>query len=458
MDISQSLARQMEAMRVFWQSGATLDREFRLAALERLGACLKRREPEMGLALKADLGKAPGEAYLTEIGPILSEIAFLRRHLRRLMRPRRARTPLALFPACSRIYPEPLGLCLIMAPWNYPAQLSLIPLAAALAAGNCAMLKPSSRAPATAGLLAEMAAECFAQDHVHVARGEGASRGAALLERRWDFIFYTGGAGVGREVMAAAARHLTPVCLELGGKCPAVVAADADIALAARRIAWGKMLNAGQTCVAPDYVLAAAEVKARLVAALRTEFARFPGAGRVALHNPDYGRIVSVEALMRLEKLAGGAGICDYEGLRMAPLVMDAVGPEHPVMAEEIFGPILPVLGVADMNAAAEFVRAREKPLACYVFTGSRGAADELLRRVSCGGGCVNDTVMHLASPYLPFGGVGASGLGRYHGRVGFELFSNLKSVARRGAWPDLPWRYLPVGEKALRLLRRIMK
>ena len=458
MDSSGDLALQIQAMRDFVTSGATFSRTFRQAVLDRLYACVKRREADLAAALKADLGKAPGEAYLTEIGPILSEVAFLRRHLRALMRPRRARTPPALFPARSRIYAEPLGVCLVMAPWNYPAHLALIPLAAAVAAGNCAALKPSSRAPATAALLADMAAECFAPEHVYVAQGQGATTGAALLAEPWDFIFYTGSARIGREVAAAAARRLTPVCLELGGKCPAIVAADANIDKAARRIAWGKLLNAGQTCVAPDYVLAERPIKDRLAAALRAEFTRFPGRGRAALANPDYGRIISAEALARLEKLSGGAAACDRESLRLAPLVMDEAGPEHPVMAEEIFGPLLPVLSVVDLDAAAEFVRARAKPLACYIFTGSRAAAEDLLGRIPCGGACVNDVVMHLASPYLPFGGVGASGMGRYHGRAGFELFSNLKSVAWRGTRPDLPWRYLPVGERALRILRRIIK
>ena len=458
MHISGDLARQTQAMHTFFTSGATLDYEFRVAALDKLAACLKRREAQLAAALKADLGKAPGETYLTEVGPVLNEITFLRRRLRALMRPRLARTSLALFPACSRIYPEPLGLCLVMAPWNYPVQLGFMPLVGAVAAGNCVVLKPSSRAPATAVLMAELVAECFAPEHVHATWDASAAKGEALLKERWDFIFYAGSARVGREVMAAAARHLTPVCLELGGKCPAVVAEDANVELAARRIAWGKLLNAGQTCVAPDYVLAERPIKDRLAAALRAEFTRFPGRGRAALANPDYGRIISAEALARLEKLSGGAAACDRESLRLAPLVMDEAGPEHPVMAEEIFGPLLPVLSVVDLDAAAEFVRARAKPLACYIFTGSRAAAEDLLGRIPCGGACVNDVVMHLASPYLPFGGVGASGMGRYHGRAGFELFSNLKSVAWRGTRPDLPWRYLPVGERALRILRRIIK
>lgn len=457
MDSLEEMTGRADALRAFFESSATRDYEFRLAALDRLYACIKRREGDIAAALAADLGKTSGEAYLTETGPVLSELAFLRRNLRALMKPRRTRLELSLFPAKGRIYLEPFGVCLIMAPWNYPVHLSLIPLAAALAAGNCVMLKPSSRVPASVAVLKSIIAECFDLGQVSLMTGTGEEVGAALLARRWDFIFYTGSARVGREVMAAAAAQLTPVCLELGGKSPAIVAADADIALAARRIAWGKMLNAGQTCVAPDYILVEAGIKDRLVEALATEFARFPGEGKAALANPDYCRIVSREALERLEALAGGRALCDYESLRMAPLLLPEAGLDDPVMAEEIFGPILPVLAVENMDAATAFVLKQEKPLSCYIFTGRQSLAEGLLARISSGGASINDTVLHVASPHLPFGGAGGSGMGRYHGKAGFELFSNMKSVLFRGTFCDPRLRYLPISGWALSWLRRIM-
>ena len=457
MDAFADISRQADALRYFFNTGATLNYEFRLAALNRLFVCIKRREADIAAALHADLGKAPGEAYLTETGMILGELAFLRRKLRALMKPRRAQCELSFFPAKGRVYPEPFGVCLIMAPWNYPLNLSLIPLADAVAAGNCVMLKPSSRAPATAAMLEEIIAECFDFGHVCLALGKGEETGAALLAGKWDFIFYTGSARVGREVMTAAARHLTPICLELGGKSPVIVAADADIALTARRIAWGKMLNAGQTCVAPDYILVAGEVKDKLVAALAAELAAFPGEGKAALYNPDYCRIVSKQALERLETLTQGRAVFDYDRLRMAPLLLPDAAPDDPAMREEIFGPILPILTVKDVDEAVDFVRAREKPLACYIFTASKATAADLLSRISSGGACVNDTIMQTASPHLPFGGVGASGMGRYHGRTGFELFSNMKSVVFRGTCCDPRLRYLPVGARALVWLRRLL-
>ncbi|MDR1125322.1 MAG: aldehyde dehydrogenase family protein [Deltaproteobacteria bacterium] len=448
----------LEAMRVFYRRGITRPADFRLEALGRLHACLKRRESDLAASLLADLGKAPGEAYLTETGLVLGELSLLRRKLRSFMRPRRAGGGPALFPSRCEVRPEPLGLALIMAPWNYPVHLSLLPLADAVAAGNCVALKPSSRAPASASLIAEIAAECFQPEHVSVFNGAGATLGNELLRERWDFIFYTGSGKVGREVLTAAAPRLTPVCLELGGKSPVIVCADANLELAARRIAWGKTLNAGQTCVAPDYVLAHASVKNRLADYLQKEFDRFPGRGRAALDNPNYCRIVSRAALERLVELAAGRAEFDLQSLRLAPLLLPDARPEHPVMREEIFGPLLPLLAFNTTEEALAFVNDREKPLACYIFTATPQNAAALLDGIGSGGACVNDTVLQAAAHTLPFGGVGGSGLGRYHGRYGFELFSHLKSVVRRGTWCDPPLRYLPVAALALRLIRRFLR
>ncbi len=449
-EISQLVLQQ----RRFFQSGVTLDYEFRASALKQLHAAIQKKENDIAAALRADLGKSAGEAYMAETGLVLEEISFTLKRLRRWMAPRRVPSPLHILPARSRIYAEPFGLALIMAPWNYPFHLSFMPLISALAAGNCVTLKPSSRAPATAKVLRSIVEDAFDPGHVSLALGN-AETGTRLLRERWDFILYTGSAAVGRTVMEAASRHLTPLCLELGGKSPAIVCADADLERAARAIAWGKSLNAGQTCVAPDYVLAHSAVKTKLEDLLEREFARFPGLD--ALNNPDYCRIISPEALERLIRLAGPDVRASKESMRVAPLLLRDIGPEHPAMQEEIFGPLLPVLPFAQLNEVINFVTSREKPLACYIFTQSRGTADELLRRIPFGGGCVNDTVLHLSSPRLPFGGAGNSGMGRYHGEAGFRTFSNLKGVLHKGR-PDTPFRRLPVSEAALRWIRRFLR
>ena len=457
------------AQREFFANGATLPYSFRTSALEALLDAVTAEEKAIFDALAADLGKSAGEAYTAEVGLVRAELRFVLRHLRSWMRPLRPPTPLHALPGKSRIYREPLGLVLIIAPWNYPFQLSLMPLVGALAAGNCAILKPSSKAPATARLLGDIVGKALAPGHAAVVQG-GTGAGAALLRERFDFILYTGSARVGKTVMEAAAASLTPVGLELGGKSPAIVLADADLPRAARSIAWGKTLNAGQTCIAPDYVLAARPIKAELEALLEREFARFPGPD--ALHNPDYCRLISLSALERLEKLAGSGAVCSgaacsgaagsgarasRETLRMAPLIMPDAGEDDPVMREEIFGPLLPVLGIDGEDDAARFVRGRDKPLACYIFTRNDKAAARLLERLSFGGGCVNDTMLHVSSPRLPFGGVGMSGMGRYHGKAGFLLFSNEKSVLHKGGFFDPPLRYPPYSAATLAWLRRLL-
>ncbi len=448
---SAMLARQ----RAFFDGGATLPYERRAAALQSLLTAVTAAEDDIHAALAADLSKSAGEAYLTETGLVLAEIRFALRNLRAWMRPRRVHPPLHSFPAKSLVYREPLGVALIIAPWNYPFQLCLMPLIGAVAAGNCVLVKPSSKAPQTARVVGEIIRRAFAPGHVDMANGAAAT-GYALLRERFDFILYTGSARVGKTVMAAAAANLTPVCLELGGKSPAIVRADADLRRAAKSIAWGKTLNAGQTCVAPDYVLAERPVKAALESLLQEEFARFPGSN--ALYNPDYCRLVSPDALERLQKLGGAEVRADRQTLRMAPLVMPGVTAEDPVMQEEIFGPLLPVLGFDGEEEALAFVRRREKPLACYLFTRDAKTAERMLGRLSFGGGCVNDTMMHMSVPGLPFGGVGASGMGRYHGEAGFALFSNEKSVLRKGNWPELPLRYPPYSFKALAWIRRFLR
>lgn len=441
-------------LRGFFGSGATLAADFRLDALGALHGALQEYEQDILAALQADLGKSPAEGYLSELGLVLKEIGFARKHLRRWMRPSRARIPLFAQPAYGRVYYEPFGVTLNISPWNYPFQLALMPLVSAIAAGNCMALKPSSKAPHTAEMLKKLVTMALPSGLARVVTGPDA--GPELLRERFDFILYTGSAGVGKTVMRAAAEHLTPVCLELGGKSPAMVFADANLAQAARSIAWGKLMNAGQTCIAPDYVLAHQSIKQELQALIQAEFERFPGPD--ALHNAQYGRIINGLALKRLLALSGGKAQADAQTLRMAPLLMPDASPQDPVMQEEIFGPLLPVLPFSTMDEALAFVRAREKPLACYIFTRDKRLARRVIDALPFGGGCVNDTLMHMSSAYLPFGGVGGSGMGRYHGEYGFKLLSNPKGVLHKRPWPDAPLRYPPYNEGRLRLIKRFLR
>jgi aldehyde dehydrogenase (NAD+) len=435
-------------------TGATLPPERRLNALRALRDAVRRHERPALDALHEDLGKSPAEGYLTEVGMVLSEITFMLRRLKGWMRPRRTGGPFPIWPSACRIYPEPLGVALIFSPWNYPFQLALLPLAAAVAAGNCVVLKPSSTAPATAAVLAAVRRDAFAPDFAaSVAAGGDAA--TALLRERFDFILYTGSGRVGHIIMEAAARHLTPVCLELGGKSPVIVAADANLDVAAKRIAWGKSLNAGQTCIAPDYVWADRAVRKELIRRLNRSFTTLLGPDPV--RNEHYGRIINRKAFDRLLGLTSVPLAADRALLKIAPCVLDA-SPDDPVMREEIFGPLLPVLAYDHIEQALDHIRAHDKPLALYLFTGNKALQDRVLQSVPFGGGCINDTIVHACSPNLPFGGVGPSGMGRYHGKAGFEMFSNLKSVLRQTTLFDLPFRYPPYGPGRFALFRRIMR
>lgn len=465
MDTPLSFAALVAEQRRYFGTGATLDPAFRARRLRDLHAALQARETDIHAALRHDLGKSEAEAYLTETGQVLDEVRHMARKTGRWARPRRVGGVPALWPAASRIHPEPLGVALIFSPWNYPVQLALLPLAAAVAAGNCAVLKPSSSAPATAEALRTLIEAVFEPAHVtlikggpHGADGNTEDTATALLRERFDFIFYTGSTRVGRIVTAAAAPHLTPVCLELGGKSPAIVTADAALDLAAKRIAWGKSLNAGQTCVAPDHVWVDQRVKAPFMDRLRRQLTRM--AGSDPLTNDTYGRIVSVRAFDRLAGLAEQSRAplrADRQRLKIAPCVFEA-RPDDAVMAEEIFGPLLPVLSYDHLDEALDFVRGRPKPLALYLFTNDTSIQERVLRTVPFGGGCVNDVVLHAGSRKLPFGGVGDSGMGRYHGRAGFDLFSNLKSVVHQRTWLDIPLRYPPWSPGRLTLLRKILR
>lgn len=481
-EIRTILSRQRE----YFATGATLSREFRAKQLEKLKASLQRHETELNDALQQDLGKSRMESYMCEIGLTLSELTWMQKHLRGLMREKRVPTPLSQFAARSFRSPSPYGTVLIMSPWNYPVLLTLDPLIDAIAAGNTAVVKPSAYAPATAAVLKMILEECFQAEYVAVITG-GRAENQALLQQRFDMIFFTGGKTVGREVLKSAAEYLTPVTLELGGKSPCIVDATAKLPLAARRIVFGKYLNCGQTCVAPDYVLCDVRIRDRLVEAIRAEIARQFGAD--PLQNPDYGKIINEKhfhrllGLMDAEKIVCG-GQYDEKMLRIAPTVMTDVDWSDAVMGEEIFGPILPVVtynaydtekSIAQNDfsgevsgtqaAAGDFVdwaihcvEEHPHPLALYFFSEDKKAQRRILDHCHFGGGCINDTIIHLATSAMPFGGVGESGMGGYHGRTGFETFSHYRSIVDKKTWMDLPIRYQRYDEKKEKLLRRFLK
>ena len=435
------------------------DRRRQLAALRTM---LDAEEDRFADALHADLGKSPFEAFTTEIGFTINEIDHALSNLDDWAAPSRVSVPLSLRPGRAEVRPEPLGTVLIIAPWNYPLQLVVAPLVAAIAAGNTAVLKPSEIAPATARAIAEVLPRYLDDEVVQVVLGAVAET-TALLEQRWGHIFYTGNGTVGRIVMRAAAEHLTPVTLELGGKSPAIVDADADIEVSARRIAWGKFVNAGQTCVAPDYVLAHESIVDDLLAGLGSAVREFFGDDPSA--SADYGRIVNERHHERLVGLLDGGGYesvvtggeHDATSRYLAPTVVSGVEPGAPLMQDEIFGPVLPVLTYSALDEAVSFVTARPKPLAMYVFSESDDTVDHLLDRISAGGATVNHVLLHLAVPDLPFGGVGESGLGAYHGERGFQTFSNLKPVLRRGTRLDPSFAYPPYSDLTKKILRKVL-
>ncbi len=451
----------VQAQRAYFNTRATLPVSFRLEMLRKLRDAVDRRERDLADALSADLGKSAYESFMCEIGLARTEITYMLRHTRRLAGERTVRTPLAQFAARSFRKPSPYGNTLIMSPWNYPVLLTLDPLADAIAAGNTAVVKPSAYAPAASALLAEIIGDCFPAEYVAAVTG-GRRENAALLEEKFDFIFFTGSQEVGKEVLRRAAEHLTPAVLELGGKSPCIVDETARLPLAARRIVFGKYLNCGQTCVAPDYILCHSSVKDRLVDALRREIRRQYGAE--PLDNPSYGRIVNEKHFQRLlglidpDKVAAG-GQSRPETLQIAPTILERVAGDDPVMQEEIFGPILPVLTYDRFEDLYAALANRAKPLALYLFSQDRARVREAMSRFRFGGGCVNDVVIHLASSELGFGGVGESGMGAYHGRAGFEAFSHTKSIVDKKTWMDLPMRYQPYQEgrygKLVRLFLR---
>jgi len=452
----------VDAMREPVLEGETRPLAWRLAQLERLEALLEAAAMPLQEALAADLGKPPMEASFERVA-IRQELRLTRRGLRRWMAPRAVGLPPWVRPASASLQAEPLGCVLIIGPWNYPFQLCLHPLVSALAAGNSAVLKPSEHAPRTAALIAELVAAHFPPEIVQVVCGDG-SVAAELLQERFDHIFFTGGGRVGRLVLAAAAPHLTPVTLELGGKSPAIVLEGADLAVSARRLAWGKSINAGQTCIAPDHLLVTPELREPLVAAIAAEWQRFHGED--PLRSPHLGRIVNRAQFERLEGLLEGArrrgqvlagGRSDAETGRIEPTLLAVSDADSdPLMQEELFGPLLPVISVPDLTAALRLVRRGAKPLALYLFGGDRRARRQLLETTSSGSVVFNDVIVQAGLAELPFGGVGESGMGTYHGEAGFRTFSHERSVLSRPFWLDLPFRYPPY-TMSLKLVERLL-
>ncbi|MBR1811853.1 MAG: aldehyde dehydrogenase [Clostridia bacterium] len=456
----ESVAAIVEKQRQFFSSGKTLSVEYRIAALKRLKYYLIRHETEIAAALRVDLGKAPIESFMSEIGLTICEINYMLRHIRGFAKEKTVHTPIIQTFSHSYTKPAPYGVTLIMSPWNYPLMLTLTPLADALAAGNTCVLKPSAYAPNTMAMLQTIIARLFPPDYVAVVTG-GREENATLLDEAFDYIFFTGSKAVGNVVLQKAAVHLTPVTLELGGKSPCVIDKTANLRLAARRAVFGKLLNCGQTCVAPDYFLCEESIKDQFIECLKKEIHRqFGGA---PLQNENYGKIINQKHFDRLrglidpDKVVYG-GRSDASALKIEPTIMDHVTRGDAVMQEEIFGPLLPILTVKNLDEAAAFIRAGEKPLALYIFTGDGRAAKKMMRVCDFGGGCINDTVIHVFTSGMGFGGVGASGMGAYHGKAGFETFSHKKSIVNKLTILDLRPRYQPYTKINALLTRVFMR
>ncbi len=443
----------------YFSAGNLRDLSRRLNTLRRLRRWIKEHEKEIAAALYSDLGKSSKEAYITEIGLVLNELRVHLRHARSWSRGRRILPALNNFPARSRIHPEPYGAILSISPWNYPFLLSVQPLVGMISAGNTAILKPSELAPATSRLIADMIRNIFDPGHVAVIEG-GKEEAEALLRLPFDTIFYTGSASVARLVMKAAAEHLTPVTLELGGKSPVIVHRDANLRSAARRIAWGKTLNAGQTCVAPDYVFVHEDIREKLISEIQKSIHEFYGPD---LQASPYARIINDGHFTRLSDFLRNASVLsggksDAATRYIEPTLIDNPDPDSPIMQEEIFGPLLPILSYQDPEDVIRFVNSRPKPLALYLFTSSRKLWKHVNASTSSGAFTVNDTIMHLGNHRLPFGGVGGSGMGAYHGRHSFFTFSHSKAVMINSRFPDIPVRYAPVSRFREALLRFFLR
>ena len=454
----QEIQELLKAQREFYKSGKTIPVQFRIEALKKLYSAIKAHTTQINDALTKDLGKNAYEGFMCESGLVLTELSYMIKHTRRLARKKTVYTPIAQFASHSYKIPVPYGNTLIMSPWNYPFLLTLDPLCDAIAAGNTAIVKPSAYSPATSSIIDKIVKECFPPEYVAVVTG-GREENSALLEQKFDFVFFTGSQAVGKEVLRHTAEHLTPAVLELGGKSPCIVDASANIKLAAKRIVFGKYLNCGQTCVAPDYILCERAVKdeftKEVIKQIKLQYGEHP------LNNKDYGKIINQKHFERLCALIDKSkvvigGEADPDSCRIAPTVMDNVTYDDAVMGEEIFGPILPILTFDCFDTAIDELKKKDKPLALYLFTRNKKHVQRVTAELSFGGGCINDVVIHLATSEMGFGGVGESGMGCYHGKDGFDTFSHYKSIVDKKTWLDLPMRYQPFGSKLYKKLLQL--
>lgn len=450
----------VKQQRNYFASGITLDIDYRIQMLRKLKSCIQKHEVQINEAIRKDLGKSGFESYMCETGLVLSEISYMLKHVRKFSREKTVWTPLAQFHARSFQKPSPYGVVLIMSPWNYPFLLTIDPLVDAIAAGNTAVIKPSAYSPNTSQLIQEMLGECFSPDYVAIVTG-GREENTCLLQEHFDYIFFTGSQRVGKEVMRHAADHLTPLTLELGGKSPCIVEKSANLKLAAKRIVFGKYLNCGQTCVAPDYIYCDPVIKDALIQELKKQITlQF---GKHPLVNPNYGKMINekhfqrVCGLMDTEKLVHG-GDNNTDTLQIEPSILDNVTFEDAVMQEEIFGPVLPVLTYESLDQAIDKINRMAHPLALYLFTNDKSIARKVMSRCGFGGACINDTIIHLATSEMGFGGFGESGMGSYHGKEGFLTFSHYKSIVDKKTWLDLPMRYQPYQNFYEKLIHLFLK
>ncbi|BAM46417.1 aldehyde dehydrogenase [Amphibacillus xylanus] len=449
----------LERQKDFFYSGVTRPYQYRKRALTLLKGTIKNNESKIMKALQRDLNKSDFEAFTTEIGLVYTEIDFVLKHLKKWMKPKRVKTPMTHVGSVSRIYPDPFGVALIISPWNYPFQLAMTPLVGAIAGGNTAVIKPSELTPTVSKLIKEIIDQTFIEDYIAVELG-GVETSQKLLDQAFDYIFFTGSVPVGKIVMEKASQNLTPITLELGGKSPVIVHDDASLKLAAKRIAWGKFTNAGQTCVAPDYLFVQENVKEQFLTYLKEAIIHLYG--ERPLDNPDYGKIVSDKHFQRLVGYLNNGEVCyggtvDEEKHKIEPTILTDVDRHQAIMHEEIFGPILPVLTYSHLDEAIDYIRRQPKPLSFYLFSETAHIQNTVLEQISFGGGCINDTLYHLGSPHLPFGGIGESGIGSYRGKFSFETFTHQKSVLKQSSRLDLPFRY-PNKKNRMKWARRVMK
>ncbi|CBZ02991.1 aldehyde dehydrogenase [Clostridium botulinum] len=449
----------LEKQKSFFDKGYTKDINFRIEALKKLKHNIKINENNIFKALKIDLNKSEFETFITEIGIVYDEINGAIKNIKKWSKPKKVKTPITNFLASSYIYNESYGVVLIMSPWNYPFQLIMAPLVGAISAGNCVLLKPSELAIETEKIIVKIIKDTFSDEYIGVITG-GIEESTALLKEKFDYIFYTGGINVGKIVMRAAAEHLTPITLELGGKSPCIVDKDANIDLAARRIAWGKFLNAGQTCVAPDYLVVHRNIKEKLISSIENYIVEFFGEN--TFESEDYPRIINERHFKRLEgylkegKIVSG-GNTDINNLYIEPTIIEGINFENKIMEEEIFGPIFPVIEFENIDKVIDIVKNNPKPLALYYFSENKEKQEFIIKNISFGGGCINDTIMHLSTSALPFGGVGSSGIGGYHGRASFDTFSHKKSILKKSNLIDVKIRYAPFKRK-INLAKRLFK